>query len=195
MELKLVEEIERLYSKFGEYGVSVVFEINGEPYTGTFVRYNEDTLSWKMIDVARLWSPHKIRFAPDKQNAINDFFKEHYNVSDGDRYLMIYEEAVRVADERRLKKVIYNRVNNYGWNRSTAQSEPIRKKRKNDINRLYDVMESKGKVIHEAVTIEEAHKLLKLKRSTIRAYTGYKWREKVIKRGSGVYLTDTKKQQ
>lgn len=194
MILKFIEEKERVYDKFGENGAYVIFSIDGVHYEALFInKSGGQKREWQTLEIKRLGSQRKSKFKDDKQKEINEFFKKHYNVNDEEkRYLKVNEKAVLIAENVRLSKVIYNRVKNYGWNTSTAKTTAVRKKRKNDINRKYDIVRHDGTVLHSGVTIEEAHKILKVKRSTVRSYTGHKYKEKVIARKKGIYLTDSK---
>jgi len=104
-------------------------------------------------------------------------------------------ENVQTAQtELQRKKAISNRVHKYGWSKTEALEKPIRKKRPNNVYRKFDIINGEGKVIATGVTIEQAAKLLKVKRTTARAYTGYTWAERVKERGKGHYLVDSKEQ-
>ena len=197
MEIKFIEEKEKFYNKTGEYGAAVILEIDGVKYETTFMPRKKRgvCMGWFLGDIKRVGGVRKSRFKDEKVNSIIAFLKEHYQVNDDTFYIKVFAPNEEAIEKHRKEKIMYNRVKNYGWDRTTAKETPIRKKKRNNIHRKYDVIRGDGFVLHEGLTLEEAARKLKIKRATARSYTGYKWREKIINRGKGIYLTESEKQQ
>lgn len=197
MQIIFVEEKEKFYNKTGEYGAAVILEIDGINYETTFMpkKYRGVCMGWFLGDIQRVGGARKSRFKDEKVKIIIAFLKDHYQVNDNTFYIKVFAPNEEALEKHRKAKIMYNRVKNYGWDRTTAKETPIRRKKSNNIHRKYDVIRGDGYVLHECLTLEEAARKLKIKRATARSYTGYKWRDKVLSRGIGIYLTESEKQQ
>lgn len=116
---------------------------------------------------------------------------EHLTIFD---FLEGEKMETKKNDTVQRNKAISNRVKNYGWSKTEALEKPIRKKRPNNVYRKYDIINGDGVKVATGLTIEQAAKFLKIKRTSARTYTGYKWAEKVKATGKGHYLTDSETQ-